>query len=195
MKTLVVYHEPGVRGSERILEKLLALLDSLGLKARLSPLKESIVNRCWNFERIYLLMFGRGGHWLELRDACNTEPRILPPLLVAEGVASVTRPGSSIVLVYRRARRNNVMYTRDIMNIVNALRALGRRALPLEASRALRLGPYRADYVVPLALLPGSLAEHAARIARVLNAEPLPPFAVYAIEHIAAWIASEAIQS
>jgi len=190
---LIVYHEPGVRGSEERLRRILHLLRANGIEARLSALTEAVDNSCWGARLVYLLMMGRGGHWLELKEACGVDASVIPGWVVAKSIAEYLSPrgARSVLLLYRRAKRNVDVYTRDLEGIAVGLRALDYMVVMLEASMVERT-QLSVDAVVPLTLLPGSLTRLARKAARLYSAlHAAPYFALYGLENIASWIAAD----
>ncbi len=185
---LIVYHEPGVGGSETLLYPLVDRLRGLGFEALLAPLGEAL-RGCPAARRVYLLMFARGGHWLSLFEACGRPPLYIPPHVSAAGLARAVGAGASLVILYRRAKRLQRLYTRDVAAIAAGLAAAGVRAYPLEASAARRAWLV-ATHVAPLALLPGRLQGLAEWLAGRLGARPVEPFALHSLDLVASWIAS-----
>ena len=189
-----MYHEPGVAGSEALLAPLVSRLVPLGVDAELRPLNEAL--RDCRGDRVYLLMFARGGHWASLRDSCGVEPRVIPAWLSAYAIGRVAGLyGDRVVLLYRRARRFNGLYSEDVASIAARLRGMGFTVYTLEASRVSRVHMPRVDVIAPLSLLPGRLVDAAARAARLYGGVSLPAFALYAIDEIAAWLAGELIRA
>ncbi len=190
---LLVYHEPGVEGSESMLAPVAARLRGLGFDAILAPLGRAL-KEC-KADRVYLLMFARGGHWASLRDACGREPRVIPAWVSASAIAGAARGyGRRLMLLYRRARRLNGLYSRGVAGIAARLRAAGFHVYTVEANMAYRFDAPGVDVVVPLSLLPGRLVGLAQRAARLYGGVALPAFAVYGLDAIASWVAGELLE-
>ncbi len=185
---LLVYHEPGVPGSEVMLEGLVASLQGAGVEASLAPLEHVLRKGCGGERRVVLLMFGRGGHWASLRDACGVEPFIIEPGVTAAAIAG-SADGRYVVLLYRRARRRLDLYSRDLARIARGVRAAGKRVLMLEASRANVAEVPRGSVFVPLSMLPGRLVGLARMLAERHRGSWLPAFAEYGLGFLAAWLA------
>ncbi len=188
LDVLIVYHEPGVASSVALLESLSSALRARGLRHGLIPLKSVARGRC-RARRVVLLLFARGGHWLEVREACGTEVHVIPPsvtaLAVREAVGSTTR---RLLLLYRRSKRLVDVHESDIGRIARSLRALGygvETATPEDAEGKITKGLT----IVPLSLLPGSLTETAYKLAKAHSLSSLPAFAEYGLPYLAAWIA------
>ncbi len=185
---LLVYHEPGVPGSEAMLDALAASLRNAGIDANLAPLGRVLREGCGGEHKVVLLMFGRGGHWLSLRDACGVNPFIIEPGVAAAAIAGHAS-GFNIVLLYRRARRGLDLYSRDLARVARGLRAVGKRVLMLEASRASVAEAPRDSVFVPLSMLPGRLVGLARMLAEKHGGTWLPAFAEYGLSFLAAWLA------
>ncbi len=193
VSVLLVYHEPGVKGSERLLERLVESLSELGIAARLEPLGRGVESKCWGYRNVYLLMMGRGGHWLELRDACGAPAKTIPAWVTAKSIADLlsARGLRSVLLLYRRAKRNIDVYSRDLAGIGFSLRARGYKVAMIEAGIVERV-QIRIDAVVPLTLLPGRLLDIAVKAGRLYSAAYVAPyFAAYGLEEIVAWISGD----
>ena len=197
MDALIAYHEPGVEGSESLLAPLAARLYSMGFDVKLAPLGEAVeVCRRVGARRVYLLMFARGGHWASLRDACGVEPRVVPVWVSGGAIAEAAGVyGSRVMLLYRRARRLNELYSADIVRLAAHLEGVGFRVYTVESSMAGRFDAPRVDVVVPLSLLPGRLVEKAAEAARLYGGAPLPAFAFYGLGALASWLAWELLEA
>ncbi len=188
-KALIVYHKPGVAGEARRVEELAQRLREAGVDAETATIEEALERSPQPSERVFLLLFTRGGHWKSLVDhgyPVEHIPLHLTGLAVAQ--EALRRGYQRVHYVALQAHRLREEQLRDLETLTSLTTQVYRVPASYAVLQTMREAPARPPQgaaVAPLALLHGRLS----RIA--CSAAPdtcLGPFMDYGSNYIAAWI-------
>lgn len=186
---VLVYHKPGKPSAVGSLKLLLDTLESLDIRAATVTIEEALENSGeYRGKPVFLLMFTRGGHWMQLVEA-GLNPYTIPVFLTATSIGREARrrwgEDCSIALAALKTRRPGTHHDKDLEELRRLLSLYCSTRLVLLDSMSVEAGE-RYEYTVPLALLDGMLVEAACKLA---VKDCLGPFIAYAYRDLAAWIA------
>ena len=188
-KALIVYHKPGLAGEARRVEELAQRLREAGAEAEAVTIEEALGRSPQPGEKVFLLLFTRGGHWRSLVDHGYTVEHIPLHLTgLAAAQEALHRGYQRVHYVALQAHRLREEQLRDLdwlARITTTLYQVPASYTILETMKAKPPQPPSGAAVAPLALLRGRLSSTAC------SAAPntcLGPFMDYGGNYIAAWI-------
>jgi len=192
VRTLLVYHKPGIPSERAKVEKLAAMLAGAGIEAETATIEEALSKPAPASHRVFLLMFTRGGHWLSLVEK-GYRVELMPLHMTAAAIAAeASRRGySRVLLVALRAHRLRDEQEEDLSRIQRLLENVYDVHARLDVLEGLSHtqpspSPAPGEAVAPLALLDGRLVRKAC--SRAAQGQCLGPFIDYAGHLIKAWI-------